>query len=273
MPDQSPAVPAEAVQVLTSFLAAADRKDEAGMKACLSRKTLESGTFNNAGPEDMNLVMGEATLEGDMVVIPLRGTPKGAPADAPAVMELPCLIVKEDGQWKFDLSSSVDRMMGGSLQNIVETLGTAMAGAMEGIGKAMSEGLSQAFGESAPAAATDQPALTSDAASSDDVYKRADYCMIKLEQVMRTVGLWPGDKPEGPIEVKGAFGCENMAFTQWLAWVLIPRVTEIIAEHGPFPEGSAVAAYCIRELDGQPGGEQVHDVLSDFDNLINNIQR
>ena len=152
MAEQLATVPAEAIQVLKNFLAAAERKDEPAMKACLSRRTLESGTFNNAGPEGVNFILGEATLEGDKVVIPLRGVPIGGPADAAAVMELPCLMVKEEGQWKFDLSASVERMMGGSLETVVETLTTAMAGAMEGIGKAMTEGLSQAFGEGSPPA-------------------------------------------------------------------------------------------------------------------------
>jgi uncharacterized protein YqcC (DUF446 family) len=146
-----------------------------------------------------------------------------------------------------------------------------MAGAMEGIGKAMSEGFSQAFGESTPAAG--ELAAPPDPGPQGDVYQRAEYYMAKLEQVMHNVGLWPGDKPEGPIEVKGAFGCENMAFQQWLAWILIPRVREVIAERGEFPEGSQVAAYCIREFDGAPGGGEVHDVLSQFDDLVNKIER
>lgn len=101
-----------------------------------------------------------------------------------------------------------------------------------------------------------------------DRYRFAARYMQKLETVMRDVGIWPGEPPAGPLEVKGAFGCENMSYAQWLAWVLIPRVREIVSERGTFPSGSQTAAYAIREFDGLPGGGDVHAVLYEFDRLF-----
>jgi uncharacterized protein YqcC (DUF446 family) len=91
--------------------------------------------------------------------------------------------------------------------------------------------------------------------------------MSRLEDAMRRENLWPGDAPAGPIEVRGAFGCENMAFAQWLAWVLIPRVKEIVASGGSFPAGSQVGAYAVRELDGADAPEVIA-LLSEFDRFI-----
>jgi hypothetical protein len=67
---------------------------------------------------------------------------------------MPCLVIQEDGKWKFDLAHSMERMMSGSLAPLVEGLGKAM----EGIGQAMAEGMEKAFegigqalgGETAP---------------------------------------------------------------------------------------------------------------------------
>lgn len=139
-------VPAEAIQVLRAFLEAAERKDEEKMKACLNRRTIESGSFSNSGPEGVRFVLGEAVMEGEVAVIPVNGVPLGAADDSPPAMEMSCLVVKEDGQWKFDLSGTVARMMGGDLGKAVEEMTSAMGQAMEGIGKAISEGLSAAFG-------------------------------------------------------------------------------------------------------------------------------
>lgn len=148
-------VPPEAVGVLKAFMEAAGRGDENAMKTCVTRKTIEGGNLT-ATPPGMTLTMGEPTMEGERVVIPVRGDAPGAPAGSP-VMELPCLIVKEDGQWKFDLSGSVDRMLGGSLDALVGQLASTMATAMEGVGEAMAEGLKAAFGGETQPAASDEP--------------------------------------------------------------------------------------------------------------------
>ncbi|MFI5377951.1 MAG: YqcC family protein [Tepidisphaerales bacterium] len=135
---------AGAVQVLQTFLDASLRKDEPAMKACLTRKTLESGQMNNEGPEGVKYVLGEAQLEGENVVIPMKAVPIDAPADAPPAMEMACVMVKEDGAWKFDLLTTVERMMGGGL-------GAAMEQVASKMGEALAGGLSAAFGQESSA--------------------------------------------------------------------------------------------------------------------------
>ena len=105
---------------------------------------------------------------------------------------------------------------------------------------------------------------------NDNYQKAADF-MTQLEKTLRDADRWPGDKPAGEIEVRGAFGSENMSFMQWLAWVLIPRVRQIIAEKGKFPSASQIASFAIRELDGDPACGEIHDVLYEFDAFINSL--
>lgn len=130
----------------------------------------------------------------------------------------------------------------------------------------------------APAAATHDEGATADGSPPDgedsqppstgDRYQQAGQYMDQLEAVMRRENLWPGDEPDGELEVKGAFGSENMPFEHWLAWVLIPRVRAIIEEQGTFPGGSQVAAYAVRALDGHPSAGPVIDVLARFDQFV-----
>ncbi len=117
---------------------------------------------------------------------------------------------------------------------------------------------------------TDLSAKTAVAADKGvgDIYSVAAKFVRDLEASLKECDLWPGKKPPGEIEVRGAFGCENMAFNQWLAWVLISRVKEIVETRGEFPNGSNVAAYAVREWDGVDYGRTV-EVLSNFDDAIN----
>lgn len=110
-------------------------------------------------------------------------------------------------------------------------------------------------------------------ASLSDPHVLAGEYMDRLEAAMRGAGVWPGEKPAGDVEVKGAFGSENMPYERWLAWVLIPRVREIASARGAFPAGSAVGVYAVRALNGLPGAGEVIDVLTEFDEFIESLRR
>jgi hypothetical protein len=143
---------AEATQVLQTFMDAGPRHDEAAMRACLTRRTLESNSMSpEGGPEGLRFVYDDQRMEGEQLVIRARAFPVDAPDDtAPPTLEMACIMVKEDGQWKFELMGSVERMMGGSMDAVVEQVTTAIGDAMRGVGQAMSDGMQQAFGQAAP---------------------------------------------------------------------------------------------------------------------------
>src|SRR4029077_4009156 len=72
-------------------------------------------------------------------------------------------------------------------------------------------------------------------------------------------------------ESMGAFGSNSMTFVQWLQFILIPRIREIATEKSDFPGGSMLAAYAIREFDGDPNSGQLHGLLCELDDLANGI--
>jgi len=142
MAETSSPVPAQAVEVLRTFLDADLRKDEAVMKACLTRETLESGRFHG-GPEDMTYELGEGRMEGAVAVIPVKAVANHPSESGPASMELPCIMVQEEGEWKFDLAGTMERMMGGAMEQAMGQVAEVMSEAMEGVGKAIADGLGQ----------------------------------------------------------------------------------------------------------------------------------
>jgi hypothetical protein len=146
MTQLSAGVPFEAVQTLQKFLDAGQRRDEQALKACLSRRTLESGQFDPAGPEGVRCELGEGQMDGETAIIPLKLIPLDAPADAPPAMVMPCVMLNEDGQWKLDLPATMERMMGGGIDAAMEQVATVMSTAMEGVGQALADGLGQVMG-------------------------------------------------------------------------------------------------------------------------------
>ena len=70
----------------------------------------------------------------------------------------------------------------------------------------------------------------------------------EIEAEMRRIGMWQEEPLTGDqLEVKAAFGADRMTFEQWLQFVFIPRVREIVEAGGTFPSGSEVAAQAYRE--------------------------
>ncbi len=141
-------VPAEAMKTLQVFLEAGLRQDEKAMRACLSRKSLESGQLDpSSSPKGAKFLFKESHMEGEQAIIQVRAVPQEGPDDAPPLLEMPCIMVKEDGVWKFDLGTTVDRMMGG-LEAAMGEMTKVMGDAMKGIGEAMGEAMTEAFGPS-----------------------------------------------------------------------------------------------------------------------------
>lgn len=142
-------VPAEAKAVLQKFWEAGLRQDEKTMRACLTRKTLESDQFDpSSSPQGARFMFKESHMEGDQAVILVRALPQDAQDDAPSLMDMPCIMVQEDGEWKLDLVATIDRLMGGFEAALGQAAG-AIGSAMEGIGHAVGDALGQAFGSPA----------------------------------------------------------------------------------------------------------------------------
>jgi uncharacterized protein YqcC (DUF446 family) len=91
----------------------------------------------------------------------------------------------------------------------------------------------------------------------------------QIEQEMRRVGLWQ-EKPLAPDQYNftQAFAMDTMSYDQWLQFVFVPRVREIIRTEGRFPASSSVGAQAVREFDTYPDAERLIALLSEFDSLF-----
>ena len=103
-----------------------------------------------------------------------------------------------------------------------------------------------------------------------DIYQQAETITNKIEAELKALKRWDSEPlPQQKYENMGAFGSNTMAFEQWLQFILIPRIREIVKENGGFPAGSMLVAYAIRIFGGDPNSSQLHGLLYELDKLVN----
>ena len=94
----------------------------------------------------------------------------------------------------------------------------------------------------------------------------------KLDEIvteMKEIGFWQ-DAPLEPeqYDFRAAFALDTMAFNQWLQFIFVPRVGQILDSQGTFPTRSQVGAQAIREFDTVPEAAQLVELLCAFDALF-----
>ena len=104
---------------------------------------------------------------------------------------------------------------------------------------------------------------------SPDPYAEAAALADRLAAELKQLGRWSETPlPATAYENMGAFGENTMAFEQWIQFVLLDRLREIVRERGPFPPGSQLATYAVRALDGDPESGPLRDLLYAVDTLV-----
>jgi uncharacterized protein YqcC (DUF446 family) len=91
----------------------------------------------------------------------------------------------------------------------------------------------------------------------------------QIEAEMRRIGQWSDKAPRAEqFQSKTAFFADTMSFGQWLQFVFLPRVHEVIDGKSPAPASSMVGTYAVREFDGFDEAQGLASLLAEFDALI-----
>jgi uncharacterized protein YqcC (DUF446 family) len=103
-----------------------------------------------------------------------------------------------------------------------------------------------------------------------DIYEKAQAKILEIEAEMKAIGVWQNDPlPPEAYNITEAFGANSMSFEQWIQFILISRVTDVIKEKGSFPQGSSVGVYAMRVFNGASETAHLEQLLRDFDSLFN----
>jgi uncharacterized protein YqcC (DUF446 family) len=91
----------------------------------------------------------------------------------------------------------------------------------------------------------------------------------EIEAELKRLGRWQDTPlPEAAYKDMGPFGMNTMAYEQWIQFVLIPRVREILVSKGEFPRKSQVGVLAVRDFDGDLEADKLVTLLCEFDELF-----
>lgn len=92
-----------------------------------------------------------------------------------------------------------------------------------------------------------------------------------LAEELRRQGVWEPQAPSADaLSSPLPFCCDTLVFTQWLQWILIPRLTALGEACGPLPAQSAIRPMAEESLAGCPWPTRgTIELLGRLDDLIN----
>lgn len=104
-----------------------------------------------------------------------------------------------------------------------------------------------------------------------DIPRHIADILLELEAGLRVNGKWSAIKPgASALESELPFCIDTLAFEEWLQWIFLPRMKEILEQQHPFPAKSGILPYAEEYLDkNDPFSNQLLNLLKRFDDLIN----
>ncbi len=101
---------------------------------------------------------------------------------------------------------------------------------------------------------------------SSPSYETVAIKIAAIEDAMKRAGFWQSS-PLDPakMDFNQAFAADTMTFMQWLQFVFVARVKQIIENKEEFPSTSMVGTQAIREFDGWAEAGELVSLLCEFD--------
>ncbi|MBA3540416.1 MAG: YqcC family protein [Deltaproteobacteria bacterium] len=102
------------------------------------------------------------------------------------------------------------------------------------------------------------------------VHEQASSVADRLETELRALGRWSTIALDpARLADMGAFGMNTLVPEEWIQFVLLPRIREMVAAGAALPKESATAVWATRQFDGDPDAAGLVDLLRELDDLAN----
>ena len=91
-----------------------------------------------------------------------------------------------------------------------------------------------------------------------------------LETELRAQGRWENlAPPPQALTSTQPFAVDTLDFDQWLQWILLPRMNELLVSQLPLPGNSAIAPMAEEVYDAaDPGATRIIMIITDIDLLL-----
>jgi len=104
---------------------------------------------------------------------------------------------------------------------------------------------------------------------SSDKYDAVKAQIQAIEDELKRLERWQdAPLPKEKFVDMGPFGMNTMAIEQWIQFVLVPRVHEIVEEKGEFPK-SDFSVVAVRAFDGDDAAAKLLELIIAFDVIVN----
>ncbi len=103
-----------------------------------------------------------------------------------------------------------------------------------------------------------------------DIPNRIADVLLEVEATLRTSGKWDAFRPsEGALLSPEPFCIDTLSFEQWLQWIFLPRMKQILEYKKPLPVKSGIFVYAQEQLckEDPPAGKLL-SLIKRFDDLI-----
>ena len=103
-----------------------------------------------------------------------------------------------------------------------------------------------------------------------DIPNRIADVLLEVEATLRINGKWDVLRPaEGALRSVEPFCIDTLSFEQWLQWIFLPRMKQILEHKKPLPVKSGILVYAQEQLckEAPPAGKLL-TLIKRFDDLI-----
>ena len=91
-----------------------------------------------------------------------------------------------------------------------------------------------------------------------------------IEHELRRLRLWSDTMPDTEaLSSEQPFCYDTLDFSQWMQWIFLPRIREVLSEQRQMPGQSNIHAYAEEALKNTPyDGDQLLFLIKTFDELV-----
>jgi uncharacterized protein YqcC (DUF446 family) len=106
------------------------------------------------------------------------------------------------------------------------------------------------------------------------VYEMSSTFLVELELQLKASSLWSTHTPSAAAMASTApFACDALSFEQWLQYIFIPKMRQLITTNSPLPTQMAIAPMAEQTWQTQPDKQSIIKLLIKFDQLLVNPHR
>lgn len=91
----------------------------------------------------------------------------------------------------------------------------------------------------------------------------------QLTQELKNAALWQATAPdENKLSSQQPFALDTLAPHEWLQWIFIPRMWQLIEQQAPMPKGFLVTPYFVEVWKYQTDYQPMINLLAKMDSVV-----